>query len=311
MSEFKKELLFLKEQLAFKGRIKDTRGSNIVVAGMGGSGMPGRIFQELYSDRPVYLVDDYHIPRFVGPNTLFIAISNSGNTEETLSATEQAEKKGARVVTISKGGELAKHGDEHIALPKKKLQPRSSVGYMLLPLLNSFNICTREELKRTYKLLDALDRDNSECQKCAAEVFKDQKIPVVQGSAPFKSVAYRWKTQFNENAKIIAYANHLPEMNHNDTVAFAHTYNKKMFFFFAFNPQHDRNRERLRLTSELTDTDFYVIKPKGRSTVEKLFYLMHYGDYVSYHLSKLRQIDARDIGVSEELKERLQPQRSR
>jgi glucose/mannose-6-phosphate isomerase len=303
--DFKHELESLKEQLTFNGRIKDTNYDNIVIAGMGGSGMPGRIFHELYSEKPVYLVDDYHIPNFVGPRTLFISVSNSGNTEETISATKQAVEKGAHIVTISKGGELVKYGDEHIILPKKNLQPRSSIGYMLAPFLSSFGICTQKELLGVYKILDELDKDNEECKQYAVEIFKGEKIPVIQGSAPFKTVAYRWKTQFNENAKIFAYANSFPELNHNDTVALTHTYNKKAFFFFAFNPQYERIKKRLALTSELTNTELHVIDAKGKNTIEKLFYLMHYGDYISYHLSKLRGLDAKDISVSLEMKRRL------
>ncbi len=303
--DFKKELKFLKEQLAFEGRIKDTGYDNIVIAGMGGSGMPGKIFQELYTKKPVHLVDDYHIPEFVGPKTLFIAISYSGDTEETISATKHAEKKGAHIATISTNGEISKHGHEHIMIPKKGLQPRSSLGYMLVPLLMSFNVCTKNDLQGAYKILRELDDDNEACKQQAAHIFKERKIPVVHGSSPFKSVAYRWKTQFNENAKIMAYAHNFPELNHNDTVAFANTYNKEMFFFLAFEPVNPRVKKRVDLTSKLTDTDFHVVKPKGKNTIEKLFYLMHYGDYVSYHLANMRGIDATDIGLSEVLKKKL------
>ena len=300
------ELQLLKEQLRFDGKIKKTTGfSDIVIAGMGGSGVAGKIFQEFYSTVPVHTVDDYEIPDFVSKKTLFVAISFSGNTEETVDAVKKASKKKAYIVTISSGGMISDYADEKIKIPENKIQPRSAIGYMLTPLLRSFKLVDNDAIKATYKLLAELDRDNKECVLHAKRIVETMAIPVIYGHRPFKTVAYRWKTQFNENAKLIAYANNFPELNHNDTMALSHTYRKNSFYFITFESEDERMKRRVDATSEITNTELNLIKPKGRTAIEKLFYLIHYGDYVTYHTSTLRGVNPADIGLVEEIKRRL------
>ena len=255
--EFIEELRFLKEQLFFKERLRKKSGfSNIVIAGMGGSGVAGQIFREMYSDVPVHLVDDYSIPRFVSRDTLFIGISYSGNTEETVSAVREATKKKAHVVTISSGGKLKGLGAQHIAIPNASLQPRSATGYMLMPLLNTFGLVKKKELQSAYWLLSELDKDNDECKAHAQAIMTGEKIPCIFGSTPFSSIAYRWKTQFNENAKVLAYSNSFPELNHNDTMALAQTYSKDKFYFMVFASERERIKRRISVTAEIASAQF-------------------------------------------------------
>lgn len=300
------DLKSFKQQLLFDATIDDTdKFKNIAVAGMGGSGIAAMIFHELYSKKPVALVNDYHIPDYVSSDTLFVAASFSGNTEETITATKEAKARGAWIVTIGTGGTLERYGDQHITIPQKDIQPRSATGYMLMPLINGFDMADKADIKKAYKLLDALDKDNSECLGHAKRIYQARAIPVIFGSHPFKSAAYKWKILFNENSKVIAYSNSFPELNHNDTMALAGTYQKEKLYFFAFDNADARITNRIKVTGEITKTDFNVIRPKGGSTIEKLFYLLHYGAYVSYHLAKLRKMDPTDISLIEDLKKRL------
>ncbi|MDE1768003.1 MAG: bifunctional phosphoglucose/phosphomannose isomerase [Candidatus Micrarchaeota archaeon] len=304
--QFLEELRFLKEQLKVNEAIDLPRKfDNIVVAGMGGSGISGKIFQELYSEKPVFLVEDYEIPNFVSKNTLFIGISYSGSTQEVLTATKSAVKKEASTVTISAGGELADHGDQHINIPRKDLQPRSATGYMLTPFLRGFKICSESEIKEAYKLLSDLDGDHKECSKHAKAIADAQAIPVIYGVRPFKSVAYRWKTQFNENSKIIAYSGSFPELNHNDTMAIAKTYRKKGFYYFTFSPQDKRILRRIQVTEKITNSKFAIIDPKGSGPVAQTLYLIHYGDYVSYEVGMLRGVDPTDVSLIQKLKSEI------
>jgi glucose/mannose-6-phosphate isomerase len=303
--DYEEEIKSLKEQLNFSETIKDTDYKNIVIAGMGGSGIAGNILRELYTEKPLVVVQDYKIPEFVGRDTLFIGSSYSGTTEETLAAVALAKKRGAHIVTISSGGELSKYGDENVHIPRAGLQPRAAIGYLLVPLLLSFKVSTKSELRKAQKLVGMLDKDNSECKMHAKKIFKGSKIPVVYGVDPFKNIAYRWKTQFSENAKVIAYSNSFPELNHNDTMALSKTYRKSLFYLFVFTSEDKRMTKRIELTSHVTNTPFHMIKPKGASVTEKLFYLIHYGDYVSYHLGKLRGVDTRDVSLVEEIKKGL------
>jgi glucose/mannose-6-phosphate isomerase len=303
--EFLEELRFLKEQLSFRETIKDTGYKQVVIAGMGSSGIAGKIFQELYTEKPTYLIDDYRIPRFIDPETLFIAISYSGNTEETLAATAAARERGARIATISSGGRLNKLGDENILIPRADFMPRTAMGYLLMPLLLSFKVSTAEELKRTYELLSELDKDNEECREHAEAIWRAKGIPLIFASAPFRGVAYRWKAQFNENAKVISYSNYFPELSHNETMALARTYRKEMFYFFVLGSEYADIMKTVGLTEDMTKTDFHIIAPKGRSMTEKAFYLIHYGDYVTYYLGRLKGEDPADWGMIEELKRKL------
>lgn len=304
--KFIEELKNLKEQVKFKASFEINRGyENIVIAGMGGSGIVGNIFKELYTEKPVITVDDYFIPEFVNEKTLFIGISYSGNTEETLSATEQAIEKRAYILTISSGGKLKDLGSQNIKVPPG-LQPRSSLGYMLLSLINTFMPQDNDIIERTYKLLDHLDNDNESIKTQANEIGIKNKIPVIYGYSPFKAVAYRWKTQFNENSKILAYSNSFPELNHNDTMPLRDTYLKDKFIFFSFGaPVNHKIMARINITSEITNTNFINIDPLGNSIFEKLFYLVHYGDYISYYLALYRGKVPEDVSIIEKLKLKL------
>ena len=304
--EFAEELKTLKEQIKFSEKFQlEFDFDNIVIAGMGGSGIAGKIFQEIYSRKPVITVDDYNIPDFVDERTLFIAISYSGNTEETISAARRALEKGATLFSITTGGMLAYMEAQKIVVPPG-LQPRSSIGYMLMPLINTFLPQDSATIKRTHNLLSEMDKDSSVMKEYAAKMWEGKQIPVIYGYSPFKSIAYRWKTQFNENAKVLAYSNYFPELNHNDTMALKDTYRKDEFAFLTFgNPNSERISRRIDATEEITGNSFLKIGAKGDSYFEKLFYLIHFGDYLSYHLSKFRGVDAADVSSIEDLKKKL------
>src|SRR5579875_325436 len=170
--DFAAELKSLKDQIRYRSRIV-TPGvfKNIVISGMGGSGVVGRIFAEIYSKFPVVVVHDYHVPDFVDSNTLFIAISYSGNTEETLSACEEAEERNASIVAITSGGSLARKNCQVIRIPPG-LQPRSALGYMLMPLVNTFLNPSQEDIERTHLILKEMDENHSLASKLASEIFK-------------------------------------------------------------------------------------------------------------------------------------------
>ena len=304
--DLRQELGSLKDQLNFMEEVAVPEGTaNVVIAGMGGSGIAGRIFQELYSGRPVVIDDDYAAPSFVSKSTLFIAISYSGNTEEVLSSTAQARARGAHVVTISAGGKLHGQGDQNIRIPRSDMQPRSVTGYMIMPLLRGFGMASDEEIEGSRSLLDSLDRDNVECLAHARAIMEGSCIPVIYGSHPYKAVAYRWKTQFNENAKVIGYSSSFPELNHNDTMAIAQTYLKERFYFMVFGSGSERISKRISVTERITGSQFRIIEPKGRTDTERMFYLLHYGDYVSYHLGVLRGVDPTDVSLIERLKREI------
>ncbi len=301
---FDEELKTLKDQIKFNKAFKVEQHKNIVVAGMGGSGISGKIFSELYTKEPVFVVDDYKIPDFVDDKTEFFAVSYSGNTEETLIAAEEAKKRGSHVHAITSGGALSKSGYDTIIIPGG-LQPRSAIGYLLMPLINTFIPQSKGDRDEAYHVLDEMDMNNGEMKNLAMKIYEKNLIPVIYGSSPFRNIAYRWKTQFNENSKIIAYSNYFSELNHNDTMPLKDTYRKDEFIFMVFSSSDSRISRRIEITGKITGTEFRMIDPIGNSNFVRMLYLVHYGDYVTYHLANMRNVEPQDVSLIEELKRKL------
>ena len=271
---------------------------------MGGSGIAGNIFSELYEMTPVQVVSDYKLPAYADKDTLFVGISYSGNTEETVSATREAIRRNCQVRLITSGGELAELGQETVLVPEG-YQPRAALGYLIKPFLNSFITSDKTVYEKISTMLLEMETDSSLEKGTAAKIFRKNSIPYVLGYPPFRWVAYRWKTQFNENSKLLAFSSYFPELDHNDAIPFKHTYGKDAFSFIVFGGSTGQIEKRVRYTSEITSTDFITIEPKGESTLERMFYFIHAGDYISYHLGKMRKIDPEDVSVLTDLKERL------
>lgn len=302
---FEDQLKDFRNQVKFKadfGKLNPFK--NIVISGMGGSGIAGSIFSEIYDKAPVQVVSDYDLPSYAGRETLFIGISYSGNTEETISATEEAIGLGCQVRLVTSGGKLAELGAETVIVPDG-FQPRAALGYLIKPFLNTFISSDDTIYEKISRMLAEMDTNNSREREVAQTIFDRNSIPYVLGYPPFKWVAYRWKTQFNENSKLLAFSAYFPELDHNDAIPFKYTYGKDQFSFLVFGGSTGQIKKRIRYTSEITSTEFITIEPKGETLLEKLFYLIHAGDYVSYHLGKIRKIDPEDVSVITELKERL------
>ncbi len=305
--EFEDQLKTLKEQLKFdkKFDFSGLKFDNLVMAGMGGSGIVGGIVKDLYSSIPVSVINDYSIPKFVNESTLFIAVSYSGNTEETISATNEAIAKGAKVYAITSGGSLKDLVKDSIIIPSG-LQPRAALGYMTIPILRSLGVINDEDVDKAYELLDELDNNNEEAKAIATEIDEKSSIPVIYGVPPYLAVSYRWKTQFNENAKILGYSSNFSELDHNDMMALKNTYRRNEFYFMCLNDSLDqRIQKRIKTTQELSGINMRMISAKGDTEFEREFYLIHFGDWVTYHLAMLRQQNPDDVSLIEELKKDL------
>ena len=306
-SKFLNELMSLKEQLLFEGTLEIPDGvSNVIIAGMGGSGIVGKIFQEIYNQVPVFVSSGYSLPEFVGKESMAICISYSGNTEETIAAHDDAKRKGAHTAVITSGGTLSEMDDNKVIIPKG-ISPRSAFGYMLMPLLNSFGSIRGEEIQEARMLLGKLDGDSLAEKEIADEIFAGELLPIVYSTAPSESIAYRWSTQFNENSKILALWGSFPELNHNNTMALKSTYRKNVFYPICIRSSNDsRITARIKATEEVTGMKFRrIVEPEGSSVFARTMYLIHVGDYISYHLAKLRNVDPLDVSSIEQLKARL------
>ncbi|EQD79504.1 bifunctional phosphoglucose/phosphomannose isomerase, partial [mine drainage metagenome] len=239
------ELTSLKEQLLFQGKFEHQEFKNIVIAGMGGSGIAGSIFAEIFDACPIETVSDYSVPAYVGHDTLFIAISYSGNTEETISAFRDAERKGAQTAAITSGGTLGKICRNSLII-SGGLQPRSAIGYMLAPLVSSLIPGSSGDLKEASRAVEKIDSSNAQIKEEAGVLVGEKKLPVIFGFKPFESVAYRWQTQFNENAKMLAFSAYFPELDHNQIMALESSYGRDSLAYYYFSGASGRVRDRIK-----------------------------------------------------------------
>ena len=300
----REEILSLKDQVLSRDSIDfDPRKfKSVIVAGMGGSGIAGQILSDIYDRVPVIPLSGYTLPAFADSSCLVIAISYSGNTEETISCFEQARERGCPTVAIASGGTISRSSGTVIKIPGG-LQPRSAIGYMIMPLLRGFmNIGDQDAARVRSAIVSAFDRE-AEIKRLAEELASENRTPVIIGTPEFRGVALRWRTQFNENSKVVAYSTFLPEANHNDT-AWMPSYDEERFKLIAFSSIDPRINLRIDLTQKITGRKFHVIGSDG-TLIERIFFLIAYGDLLSYHLGVLRGIDPLDVSVLSRLKDGL------
>lgn len=291
--------------------------NRVLICGMGGSGISGDILAALYPQLQVISNKDYTIPGFVDKNTLAILVSYSGNTEETLSCYRQLLRQGIDIVLLSSGGKLMKKKAKHRIKVPTGLPPRGALGYLFTPLpvlmhqANLMKADPRDELRRLANFLiqhrDAIDRK----ARRIAKRFLNKLTIIYVDSSTFAPVANRWRCQLNENAKVIAHINVIPEMNHNEIVGLGRPrkFNADTLLVFIGDPvAHKRNKLRHRLLKALIKneiSDILEIKPVGRNTLQQLFYAIMLGDFSSYYLAIQSGIDPMPVARIEQLKKKL------
>ncbi len=295
-----------------KGMTVSGKVDKVVVAGMGGSAVGGDLLKTYVHDSkiPVFVVRDYKVPNFVDEKTLVFAVSYSGNTEETLSAFEDATRKNAKIIAVTSGGQLGVMAKKVIKIPAG-LQPRAALGYLFFPVLGVLNNSGMIDVKgdEIKEMLDTLSKTEdykSTGERLAKKI--QNKTALVYSSEVFGAVAYRWKTQLNENSKSAAFHHVFPEMNHNEIVSFQ-SMNKKDFaaIFIRDNFDNERIKKRMDITKEIISTkvDAEEIFTRGDGMLSRIFSGIYYGDFVSYYLAILNNIDPTPVNVIENLKKRL------
>jgi glucose/mannose-6-phosphate isomerase len=298
----------------------------LVVAGMGGSGIGGRLARAAIGSRarrPLTVVGGYALPAWVGPETVVLCASYSGNTEETLSCYQHAVELGAQRIVATTGGRLAERAREDgvpvIPLPGG-FQPRAAVGYALVSALEVAALCgaapsLREEIGGAADLAERLaaewgpDGPDDGPAKALARRLVDT-VPVIAGTELTAEIAYRWKTQINENAEVPAFASALPELNHNEIVGWAAARELAPFaIVFLEDPaEHERNARRIELTADVAANCSVVVdrvRAVGETRTERVVSLVLLGDLVSLYLAVLRGIDPASIHVLDQLKAQL------
>jgi glucose/mannose-6-phosphate isomerase len=298
----------------------------LVVAGMGGSAIGGDLARVCLGDqasRPIFAARGYGLPSWTTPETTVLCASYSGNTEETRAAYDAAGFLGARRVVVTTGGKLAEaaraDGVPVIPVPGG-FQPRAAVGYMTVAALEVAALCgagprMASDIDVAAAHIDALcgewgpDAPADNDAKTLAHALHGS-VPVIAGSGLTTPVAYRWKTQINENAKVPAFWHELPELDHNEIVGWQGAAGLGRFsaVFLDDADNHPRIGDRIELTSELIRDQTHTVQrvaTRGQGTVERVMSLVLLGDLVSLYLAVLQGIDPTPVEVIETLKSRL------
>jgi len=291
---------------------------NILICGMGGSGIGGKMVSFWVQDQinvPIQCFHDYSIPVFVNENTLVIASSYSGNTEETLIAVNQAHEKGALIVGVCSGGELEtfckSNGFDYVLVPGGN-PPRTALAFSVVQVLNiliKLNLVDNGGLKQIASSKDLLLTNLVEIKtqaKILAE-FVNGTIPVFYAAAKYEAVTVRARQQFNENAKLLCWHHVIPEMNHNELVGWGRGDSRFSAIFFNTQDLLPRNQKRYEITMETISkkTKVLQITPKGENFIERSFYLIHLVDWASLYYAEMNNIDPIEIVIIDYLKTEL------
>ena len=305
----------------------DGQFGNIVYAGMGGSALAALISQSWPGYKvPFEVCRQYSVPAYVSDKTLFIAASYSGNTEETVSALQEAEGKGAKIVVIAGGGklqEVAQANNHSFVLMPKAEQPRYAVFYnlkALLDILIAARLADKQEIDN--QLSAASEFLKGEVQPWLPTVPQQQnpakqlaneltgKSGVVYGGPLMVPAAYKWKISFNENAKNICWWNQYPEFNHNEFIGWSSHPIQKPYAVVDLRSsfEHPRVQKRFELSDKLLSgrrPAAHVVQAQGKNLLEHLLWTINFGDFVTIYLALLNGVNPSPVELVEKFKKEL------
>ncbi len=299
--------------------------NTVICAGMGGSGIAGDIAQLFLKSKlsiPLITVKNYTLPQWCNEHTLVILLSYSGNTEETLSCFNEALTKKSHIIGITSGGKLQQrlvaHNCDIICIPSG-LPPRAALGYLSIPILyclyhlGLFPTAPTDDLINTISLLKesrtlfSQANNNNPAYKLAQQI--DNSIPLIYGETETTaSIAARWRAQLAENSKIIASLHALPELNHNEIVGWqgnTELLKNVGIIWLLDDAMHPRNKLRYNFTKNIiSDRAQYQcgVTSKGNSFMERMFYLIHFGDWLSFWLAIMHEVNPTTIVNISQLK---------
>jgi len=302
---------------------------NIIVAGMGGSAIGGDLVRSYLADElelPFYICRNYTLPHFVNKNSLVFVSSYSGNTEETLSAYREAKKIGAKIISVSSNGELLKLSEKN-GFPFLKIPPgyppRAALGYSFVPILVFLERLefVSEKIKDLEKAIDFLSSrrkkyamekssEKNKAKNIAGQLFG--KIPIIYaGVDHFDAVAYRWKCQICENSKMLCFNNIFPEFNHNELVGWeilSGMEEKIVAIMLKDQKDHPQIKKRIEIVKEIIQkkgVKLIELESEGENLLSRIFSLIQLGDFVSYYLAILNQVDPTPVKLIDYLKTEL------
>ena len=299
----------------------------VALAGLGGSAAGGdltKVLFETHATVPFLVNRDYDLPKCVDSRSLLFAVSYSGNTEETLAAYDAAKGRGARVIAITSGGELAErasaHGDEVIKVPGGQ-PPRTALGYLFVPVASAcvqLDLLPNLPFDAAFQVLDEGAKlwgvDCPESDNAAKQLARSlhESVGLLYGLGSWQAgVANRWKGQINENAKNMAFANAFPELCHNEILGWVRAdgqgVDRWTTIMLEDGSESEKMRARARVTGNLIakTTSIHSALAIGGTLLEKALSLTYMGDFVSLYLASLNKVDPESIDSINTLKSEL------
>ena len=293
--------------------------SNVLVLGMGGSGISGVIASKMLggvSPVPIQANCDYVIPAWVGTETLVLACSYSGNTEETLMALKAATNCGARIAAITSGGQLGSlcdaHGWPSVRFPGGE-PPRSQFGYAftsVMHVLHAAGLVPDAMHAEFGAVADHLRLNQESCIERAKALadFVENRNVLLYADAGQEGLIVRWRQQLNENSKLLCSHHVFPEMNHNELVGWESGSEHDVALIIQTPEDHARTRVRMDVCSEIFQergADVVVVEGDGDGAILRFFDLVHVGDWLSLILAERSGVDPVDIKNIDHLKNAL------
>lgn len=291
---------------------------NIIICGMGGSALGGLFLKTIFDELPVIIHRDYGLPKEAGKNSLIICNSYSGGTEEPLSSYLEAKKRKLKIYSIATGGKLAelceKNKTPRLELPIKNIPPRTSVFIQLTAIAkileneklggaNILNGFKKAAGKTDVKMLEKSAKNLAE--KTAG------KIILIYSDGRLSPFAYHLKISSNENAKIHAFTNVIPECGHNEITGFSrHSKNAGDFavIFLSDGKEHPKNAKKIRALSDLikkSGYSVYAAKVKGKNGFEKILNSTLFNNWLSFYSAKRLKEDVIATALIDELKKKM------
>jgi glucose/mannose-6-phosphate isomerase len=308
--------------------LRYAKPENIIVAGMGGSGIGGELLKDWARDKarvPIEVSRDYSLPAYANEKSLVLIVSYSGETEESLSAFLDAAKMKCMIYCISSGGSLLDFA-EKLSVPYLRVSsgmpPRAALPYLFVPLLISLEkmktvSSASEDLSEAIKLLERISGENSPEKPVKDNLAKtlasgiNETVPVVYGFGVYRSVAQRFKQQFNENSKVPSKWEFFPELNHNEIVGWEKAGKLAKHFstiFIRDNAESSEIRSRIETTKTLmqpNSSKMFEVWSQGKSELAKMLSTICIGDFASIYLAILRKVDPTPVKTIALLKEKM------
>lgn len=297
--------------------------TSIVYCGLGGSAISGDLLLDYLSHElkiPFRVVRGYNLPSYTNKDTLVIISSYSGNTEETISCFQQALKLNCSIIAITSGGKIWEEANKY-KIPVIKIesgfQPRYALGlsfFSLLKLMQELGFVN--EIKTTNKIIGLWQKlaEEFSTKKNQAIQIAEQIIgfiPVIYSAEFLSSVGYRFKCQVNENSKLHAFHNVIPELNHNEIIGWE-SYQEKQIqtkvIYLLDREYHPQNRKRFNILKEMLSkqkVDVLTLESNEEDRKGRIMDLIFLCDWISFYTSVLRGFDPSEIDFIHQMKKQL------